>query len=155
MTDPTTSALAGLLIFGTSVWIGGLIAIAVVARSASETLEPAARIAFFRSLGRSYGILATVALAIALGSGAALVHGRPWSGRLVAAVALAAVLAVTLVVGIAQARRMTRLRGRLLDTSDDDVAAQVRRGAPRAAALRGLIALLSLALLAVGVTLAT
>ncbi len=155
MGDTTTTVLAGLLIFGTSVWIGGLIAIAVVARVASATLEPAARVAFFRSLGRSYGVVGTVALVLAYGTGAALVSGRSWTGAPIAAVVLAAVLAATLAVGVAQARRMTRLRSGLLDTNDGAAAAEVRRGAGRAGALRATIALLSLALLAVGVVLAT
>lgn len=155
MTDTTNAILAGLLVFATSVWVGGLIAIAVVARVAARILEPVERVAFFRSLGRSYGIVGTLALALAYGTGAALVYGRAWSGMLIAAVVLAAVLAATLAIGIVQARRMTRLRTQLLDTSDDAGAVQVHRGAARAAALRGLIALLSLALLAVGVGLAT
>jgi uncharacterized membrane protein len=160
MTAATTATLTGLLVFGTSVWVGGLIAIAVVARAASATLEPAARVAFFRGLGRRYGVVGTTALALAYGTGAALLYGRGWSGEVIAAAAVAAVLAATLAVGVAQARRMTRLRGRLLSVTDDAAtddaaAAQVRRGAARAGALRGLIALLSLVLLGLGVALAT
>lgn len=155
MAATTRATLTGLLVFGTSVWVGGLIAIAVVARVASATLEPAARVAFFRGLGRRYGIIGTTALALAYGTGAALLYGRDWSGEVIAAVALAAALAATLAVGVAQARRMTRLRGRLLAATDDTVAGQVRRGAVRAGALRALIALLSLALLGLGVALAT
>lgn len=156
MTDTTTATLTGLLIFGTSVWVGGLIAIAVVARVATATLEPAARVGFFRGLGRAYGIVGTAALALAYGTGAALLYGRSWSGTLIAAVAVAAALAAMLAVGVAQARRMTRLRRRSLDVpGDTDIAHRVRRGAARAGALRELIAVLSLTLLALGVTLGT
>lgn len=155
MAATTRATLTGLLVFGTSVWVGGLIAIAVVARVASVTLEPAARVVFFRGLGRGYGIIGTTALALAYGTGAALLYGRDWSAEVIAAVVIAAALAVTLAVGVAQARRMTHLRSRLLAAADDAVADQVRRGAARAEALRGLIALLSLGLLGLGVALAT
>lgn len=152
----TSATLTGLLIFGTSVWVGGLIAIAVVARVATATLDPAARIGFFRGLGRAYGIIGTVALALAYGTGAALLDGRSWSVTLSAAVAVAATLVLTLAIGVAQARRMTRLRRSALGAPDDaEIARQVRSGATRASALRGLIALLSLALLALGVSLGT
>lgn len=154
MTDSTTAALTTLLILGTSVWIGGLVTIAVVARVATRTLQAEARVAFFGGLGRAYGIIGTAALALAYGTGIALLHGRSWNSTLIVTVAVAAALAATLAVGVAQARRMTRLRRQSLASAGDaDLAGQVRRGAARAGALRGLIALLSLALLALGVAL--
>lgn len=156
MADPTTATLTGLLIFGASVWVGGLIAIAIVARVATGTMDPPVRVAFFRDLGRAYGVAGTAALALSYGSAAALLDGRAWSGTLIAAVVVAAVLAATLAVGVAQARRMTRLRRRSLEVPDDaHLAAFVRRGSALAHALRGLIALLSLALMALGVALGT
>lgn len=156
MTDTATATLTGLLIFACSIWVGGLFAIAVVARVATATLDPAARVAFFRGLGRGYGIVGTAALALAYGTGAALLYGRSWNGPLVAAVAVAVALAVTLAVGVVQARRMTRLRRLSLNAPEDgDLSRRVRRGAARAGGLRGVIALLSLALLALGVELGT
>jgi len=148
----TTATLTGLLIFAASVWLGGLIAIAVVARVATATLDAAARITFFRGLGRAYGIIGTASLALAYGTGAALLYGRSWNGTLIAAVTIAAALAATLAVGVAHARRMTRLRRQSLDVPDDEVlASRVQREAARAGGLRVLIAVLSLALLALGV----
>jgi len=156
MTDTTTATLAGLLIFASSIWIGGLFAIAVVARVATATLDPTTRVTFFRGLGRAYGIVGTASLALVYGSGAALLYGRSWNGTLVAAVAVAAALAATLAIGVIQARRMTRLRRQSLDVPQDEVLARrVHRGAARAGGLRGLIGLLSLALLALGVHLGT
>lgn len=156
MTDTTTAILTGLLIFASSIWIGGLFAIAVVARVATATLDATVRVTFFRRLGRAYGIVGTAALALAYGTGAALLSGRGWNGMLIAAVTVAAALAATLAVGVVQARRMTLLRRQSLDVPQDEVlASRVRRGAARAGGLRGLIALLSLALLALGVHLGT
>lgn len=156
MSETTTSALTGVLIAATAVWIGGLAAIALVARVASRTLEPTARVAFFRGLGRSYGIVGTGALVIACSTGATLVYDRPWDGQLTATAVLATVLIVMTGVGIAQARRMSRLRRQALDQpADRELVDQVRRGARRANALRALIAMLSLGLLALGVLLGT
>jgi hypothetical protein len=59
-------------------------------------------------------------------------------------------------VGIAQARRMSRLRRCSLDRPDDrELVDQVRLGARNANALRALIAMLSFVLLALGVLLGT
>jgi hypothetical protein len=152
----TDGVLTGLLILATSLWLGGLFAIAIVARVATRTLDPAARVAFFRALGRCYGVVGTAALALAYATGAALLRDHAWDAAMVATVVVAAVLAVTLGMGIVQARRMTRLRRRLLEEPDDTaLAAGVRRGAGRAQALRGLIGVLSLALLALGVLIAS
>ncbi len=156
MSDSAAAAVTGLLITATAVWVGGLVAIAVVARVASRTLEPAARVSFFRGLGRSYGIVGTIALAVVYGTGASLVYGRSWDGRLTATAIVATALVVVTGIGIAQARRMSRLRRLALDQSDDrELVNRVRGGAARAGALRALIALLSFALLALGVLLGT
>jgi uncharacterized membrane protein len=147
--------LTGLLILATSIWLGGLFAIAIVARVATRTLEPAARVAFFRGLGRAYALVGTAALVLAYGTGAALLRGHPWDLAKVAATVVAVVLAATLWVGMAQARRMTRLRRRALDQPGDTaLATRVLRGALRAQVLRGLIGALSLSLLALGVRIA-
>lgn len=152
----TNGVLTGLLIVSTSVWVGGLFAIAIVARVASRTLDTAGRVSFFRALGRSYGIVGTAALVLAYATGAALLRDHGWDPALTAAVVLGAALAVTLGAGIVQARRMTWLRRTALDRADDTaLAARVHRGAVSAHVLRGLIGVLSLALLALGVLMAT
>ena len=95
-----------------SIWVGGLVAIFIVARAASHTLQPAQRVEFFRALGRSYGVVGTLALVVALVSGAILLDGHPWDGLMVASVAVAVALLVATAAGMAQARAMTRLRRR-------------------------------------------
>jgi len=154
MSPTTTAVLSGVLILATSVWVGGLVVIAVVSRVATRTLDPGARVAFFRALGRTYGVVGTLALALGYGAGAALVYDRPWDGLLSATATVAAALVATTAFGVGQARRMSRLRRAALDQPTDDVLARaVDRGAGRAGTLRGLIALLSLALLGLGVLL--
>lgn len=153
--QPVSGTLAGFLILGTAVWVGGLVAIFVVARIAQRTLQPNERVAFFRGLGRAYGPVGGVALGVALGCGAALLSGRAWGSTLTAATAVAACLLLVTAAGVAQARRMTRLRlDALKHPGDAGVAARIRRGALGAAALRAGLAALSLALIALGVLLA-
>jgi hypothetical protein len=154
MSHAAAAALTGLLIVGAAVWIGGQVALVVVARVATRTLPRPARIAFFRLLGRVYAVVGTAALVLAYGTGAALLYGRPWTGALIATVAVAVALAVVTGIGMVQARRMGRLRRRAVESAGDEaLAARVRRGAVRAGVLRGLIVVLSFALLALGVLL--
>ena len=149
--QPAEASLTAVLVLATAIWVGGLVAIFVVARVAHATLGVAERVAFFRGLGRVYGLDGGMALAIALASGAVLASTRHWDGQLIASTALAAGLVAVTVAGVAQARRMTRLRqDALRDPGRLEPAAQVRRSARRATVLRAAIAALSLALLTLG-----
>jgi uncharacterized membrane protein len=136
--------LVALEVVAASIWVGGLVAIFVVARAASATLGPAERIAFFRALGRAYAIVGCLALLVALAVGAILLDGHPWDGLLIATVAVAAALLLALATGMAQARAMTRLRRRAL--AAPELGERVRRGAALAGALRGAIGVLTLTL---------
>jgi hypothetical protein len=149
-----SGVLAGFLILGCAVWVGGLVTIFVVARVARRALPPRERVAFFRGLGRAYGPVGGIALGVALGCGAALLWGRAGGATLIAATALTACLLAMTATGVAQARRMTRLRQDVLGSQGDvTLDGRIRRGAISAAALRAAIAALSLALVAVGVLL--
>jgi len=134
-----------------AIWIGGLVAIFVVARAASATLDRAQRIAFFRALGRAYGIVGGVALLVALVSGAILLDDHSWDGLLTASAIVAVALLVATAAGVAQARAMTRLRRSALASAES--AERVRRGAVMAAALRGAIAILTFTLVVLGAAL--
>jgi hypothetical protein len=150
-----SGTLEGLLVFAGAVWVGGLVAIFVVAQVARQTLPPRERVAFFRGLGRAYGPVGGIASAVALGCAAAPLDGRAWDDTLIAVTALAACLAGVTAAGVVQARRMTRIRqAALRQPGNARLAASVRRGAVRAAVLRAAIAALSLALIAFGVLLA-
>jgi hypothetical protein len=153
--QPAEASLAIVLVLATAVWIGGLVTIFVVARVAHATLRPGERVAFFRGLGRAYGPVGGVALMAALATGAVLAAQYRWDSQLTASTVMAAGLVTVTVTGIAQARRMTRLRrDALRDPDCADLAAKVRRGARNAAILRAAIAVLSLALLALGTVMA-
>jgi uncharacterized membrane protein len=136
--------LVAVELVAASIWVGGLIAIFVVARIASATLGPAERIAFFRALGRTYGIVGSLALLVALAVGAILLDGHPWDSLLIATAIVAGALVLALATGIAQARAMTRLRRRAREAPE--LGESVRRGAALASALRGVIAALPLTL---------
>lgn len=154
--QPASGTLDGFLILTAAVWLGGLVAIFIVARVAQRTLKPAERVAFFRGLGRAYGPVGGLALLVSLGCGAALLAGRTWTGTLTAAVVLAACLLVVTGAGVAQARRMTRLRQAVVASPGNAaLTTRVRREAAAAAVMRSAIAAFSMALLAVGVLLAS
>lgn len=87
---------------------------------------------------------------------AGLASDQAWDGVLVTTVVVAAALLASLAVGVAQARRMTRLRAAALaDPSDSRFTHRIRSGAHTATVLRAAIGLLSLALIALGSLLAT
>jgi ABC-type Fe3+ transport system permease subunit len=93
---------------------------------------------------------------VALASGAVLASTYRWEGQLTASAVVAAGLVAVTVAGVAQARRMTRLRqDALRGPGSAEFTAKVRRGARSAAALRAAIAALSLALLVLGAVIAT
>ena len=154
--QPAETTLTAVLVLATAVWVGGMVAIFVVARVARATLGAAKRVAFFRRLGRAYGLADGAALTVALASGAVLASTRRWDGQLTASTVVAAGLVAATVAGMAQARRMTRLRQDALRTPGSlKLTAKVRRGARNATVLRAAIAALSLALLALGTVIAT
>lgn len=151
LAGPVETVLAVLLVLAAAVWVGGFVAIAVVARVATRTLGAAERIGFFRGLGRSYLVVGGPALVVALVCGGLLLAGSPWGGMPTATTVVAAALVITTVTGVVQARRMTRLRRSALDQPDGVLAARVRSGARRAGLLRALIGVLSVTLLVLGV----
>lgn len=140
------AALVTVELLAASVWIGGLAAIAVVARCARALLDGTARVAFFRELGRRYLGVGAGALAVAYAAGAGLIASGRWTDVTSAIAAVAAALVVVTLAGVVQARSMTRLRTAALagdpPLGGDHLAARARR----AGALRGLIAALTVAL---------
>lgn len=141
-------------LLGASVWIGGFVAIVVVARVARQKLERPVMVAFFRAFGRAYLVVGCVGLALGLGAGGALLSSHRFDGLVLATVLVAAALVLALILGVAQARAMTRLRSRMLASPGESaVVLRVKRGASQAAALRGMIGVLSLALLALSAVL--
>ena len=143
--------LVTVLVLSTSVWMGGYVAIGVVARSTTATLAPAQRVAFFRALGRAYLWVGTPALVIALVSGALLARDHAWDAALITSVIVAALLVILLAVAVRQARRMTRLRHDALEAGEDPATLRaIRNGRRSAAGLRAVLGVLSLILVVLG-----
>lgn len=144
------NTLFGILILAACLWIGGMVTVVFVARISSATLDPMARVAFFRAFGRAYGIFATTVLLIGYIAGAVLLGCAPWTGMSTALVVVAAALAGALGWGIVQARRMTVLRHRAEESGDAHLHRHVAQGSRSAAALRASIGVLTLALFVLG-----
>ncbi|MEO6957121.1 MAG: hypothetical protein ABI137_10315 [Antricoccus sp.] len=156
MSHGAQAIVLSVLILATSVWIGGYVAIAVVARTSAATLDPSARVAFFKSLGRAYLLVGLPALLIALGSGAFLLRNRPWDALLISTVIVAIGLVALLAIAVAQARAMTRLRRLALgDHGDQHLALRIKRRGRAAGLLRAALGIVSVTLVVLGAFLAT
>ncbi|WP_308467167.1 hypothetical protein [Rathayibacter soli] len=146
--------LLGVLIVSSAVWLGGWVALVVVARSTTATLSRHDRVAFFRHFGPRFGIVATIALVLAYISGIILLAAVPWSVVSTLLVVVAVVILIVLGVGVLQARRMSRLRRAVVAAPEDTaLATRVRRGGQRALALRAGLGVLSLAMVVLAVIL--
>lgn len=148
MPEPLEIILAVVLILAVATWIGGYIAVVVVSVVSAKTLEPEARVAFFRRFGAAYLKVAGPALLVALALGWMFLSRLPWSDELARMVVASGALVLLLIAGIVQARDLTRLRERLSDAPDDGVLAQrIRVRARTAGILRGLIGVLTLGII--------
>ena len=155
MSHVVETVMLTAFILATSVWVGGYLAIAVVARAATLTLDPAARMSFFRALGRKYFWVGFPALVIALACGAVLARDVAGGGLFFAMSVVSGVLLVCFALAVVQARRMTRLRHQLIRLGPHPVLqARVADGARAATMLRGLLGLLTLSLVVLGAVLA-
>jgi len=145
----TSTPLVALELLAASVWVGSLVCLALVTNSARKVLDGPSQVAFFRSIGRHYGVVGTVALLVAIGCGLALAWPpSTWSATTEAAVALSGVLVLATTAGMVQARAMTALRRRVMGAPRDVAAADaLRRGRTLAGALRGTMAALTLCVL--------
>lgn len=150
MPPAVQAILIAVFMLAASVWVGGYVATAVMARVATTTLQPGDRVTFFRALGRAYLWVEVPALVIALVIGGVLLADRGWDplARVIAVVGV--VLAAMLAIAIAQARRMTVLRRRALDAPAEQMNAEVRQGAVWAGVLRALLGVLTLAIVVLG-----
>jgi hypothetical protein len=145
-----------LHLLAVSGWVGGFVTIAVVTRVVRRELPMPAQVAFFRSLGRGYGVVGGLALGVALSTGGALRSRRGWDEWSAVAVLLALALVLATGAGVVQARDMTRLRERAVrEPRDPALTAHIDRNAHRALVLRALIGALTVALLALGAALAS
>jgi hypothetical protein len=95
--------------------------------------------------------VASVAFALVVIPGGVLLAFRPADGYTLAVLIIALLLVVVTVVGIRQARRMTRMRRAAIAEPDAADAAALQRGTRVASVLRASIGVCSLALFVLGV----
>lgn len=153
-----TALLAGHLI-AASVFVGGVVFLAVAAVIAKSTLDESSRTRFFRRTGRAFGALGGAAMAILVLTGAymAVEDIAAWSalvdtafGRILLQKMVLVVLVTGLVVfhGTVQAPRLRRLRERRLrEGSDESQVAEIRKREIAAGIVNGAILVLALAIL--------
>jgi putative copper export protein len=142
-----SAPLLTLNLLAAAVWVGGLVALVVVARVARATLDPRAQLAFFRMLGRRYGMVGGAALLVAIVTGALLLRDEDWTGSLTVLAALTAALVLATALGVAQARWVNRLRERQYrEPADPGGDGVIARQAARAGILRAAIAAITLAI---------
>jgi hypothetical protein len=143
------TVLIAVELLATSIWVGSLVCLALVSGVARRELDAASRVALFRGIGRIYGVVGTGALVVAIGAGVALAWPLDdLDSTGVAVLVLAGILVLVTAAGMAQARAMTVRRRRAIAAPQDEHAARaVRRGGKVAGALRGSIALVTLAML--------
>jgi putative copper export protein len=143
-------AIRSLHLIGAAVWTGGLVFLGVAAGVARRTIPPDERIAFFRTLGRRFAIVAGLSAAAILATGIDMASDRlaSWGalldtgyGRILFAkivlfgLALAEAALHSLVLG----PRLGRLRAALLDAPDD---AELESRLRRTAAISGMVSTL-------------
>lgn len=101
MTRVLDIGLVALFIVATSIWVGGLVVIAEVAHATRSALTPEDSVPFFRTLGRTHGVVGSGALLVALVTGGVLLRHHRWDGALVATAVVAVALVVISVIGMA------------------------------------------------------
>ena len=144
----TSAPLVAVELIAASIWVGGMVCIAIVAKAARGVLDESSQVAFFRAVGRRYGMVGTASLLIAIAAGLALSWPpSSWSRTIDAAAELAGVIVVATIAGMMQARAMTALRRKLIaNAGDSSTAVALRRGRLLANGIRGLMALMTLAI---------
>jgi uncharacterized membrane protein len=143
--------LAGLLILGGAVWIGGFVSLILFSRSTKKALTTPQRVAVFRDLGRRYLIVAGVAFGLVVIPGGVLLVSRPADGYTLAVLIIFLFLVAVTLVAIRQARYMNRMRRAAVTEPDAADSAALQRGTRVASALRASIGVCSLALFVVAV----
>jgi len=144
----TSAPLVAVELITASIWVGGMVCLAIVAKAARGVLDESSQVAFFRAVGRRYGMVGTASLLIAIAASLALsLPPSSWSRTIDAAAVLASVLVVATIAGMMQARAMTALRRKLIaNPRDSSTAVALRRGRLLANGIRGLMALMTLAI---------
>lgn len=149
------TALLAVGMLASSIWVGSLVAIAVMSVVARRELDARSRVALFRGVGRAYLYVGTGSLLLAVAVGAVLAWPLSQVGVGVQAeFALSGLLLAVSALGMAQAKRTTVVRRHALDRPNDVAArSAVAAGAKVAGALRGAIAVVTLVMVVLGANL--
>ncbi len=141
----TNPVLIAVELIAASIWTGGMVCITVVFRTARRVLDQPAQAKLFRSVGRRYGVIGTTSLVVAVVAGVGLSWPpTSWSDTITVTFVLAALLIVTTVVGMKQARFMSSLRRELAGGSRSATTVEaLRRGHRVANALRGAMGVMT------------
>lgn len=140
--------LLTVLFVGAATWIGGLPTLFVVRRAALRTLSGADNVALFREVGHSYGKVSGSAFAVAIAA-AVILAGSPsgWQGWEIVCASLVALLGLATLLGVRQARSMTRARQATIDANAEPPG--LERAVMRAHIARAAIAALTVAIIVV------
>ena len=55
----TSAPLVAVELIAASIWVGGMVCLAIVAKAARGVLEESSQVTFFRAVGRRYGMVGT------------------------------------------------------------------------------------------------
>lgn len=109
-------ALLSLHLIAFAIWVGNLVALPITVSLLKPMADTQLQARFFPRMGRFYGTVGTVALIVAIITGAILA-GSPsdWSGPIIWAIITALVVLAITTIAMVQAVRVGRLRTALAD----------------------------------------
>lgn len=161
------TVVRALHLLAAAAFAGGLAAIGLVAVVSKSKLGPEHRATLFRALGRRFGALSVVALAVLVGTGTYMADQRLTSvselfdtewGRVLAWKLGLVILTVALVAvhSFLVGPRMSRLRDKALANPQDmDLARRLKRSGVLAGALNGTVLALTVVIIYLAAELAT
>jgi putative copper export protein len=164
--DAGDTAVRALHLIGAAVWAGGLVFLGIAVGAARRTIPDAARIEFFRSLGRRFAVVGGLALLVLIATGSDMAGDRDaWSrltdttyGKTLLAklILVGLVIVLTLVHTLIQGPSLSRLRAAAAGRPDDaEPLRQIRRRATAAGIVSGLNLVATLAILVLAARLVT
>ncbi|HET8931144.1 MAG TPA: hypothetical protein VFN21_10845 [Acidimicrobiales bacterium] len=118
-------ALLTIHLLAFAIWVGNLVALPITVRLLKPMADPKLQAAYFPKMGRMFGTVGTVALIVAILTGAVLA-GRPgdWSGPALGAIITGLVVLGVTTIAMVQARRVGKLRRALAHGETSGAAAE-------------------------------
>lgn len=152
---------------GVAIFAGGIVTLALASGVVRKQLEPRARIGFFESLGRLFGYVSVVALALLAGSGVYMADRRldsfsqlfdtGWGRILMEKLGLVLVLVILVLLhSFFIGPSLGELRERLLEDPDNrELEAKLHKKRMLSGVVNGLMLVATLAVIVMGARLAT